>query len=99
TSSQVVPPIVSPAGQFTTMSMPPGKYLVRASINGWLLRSAMLGGRDVSVAPFDLDSTDMGGLIVTFFDRPSQLSGLVRNSRGDADDSTTIVLVPADDQV
>jgi len=93
---QIVPPIVGSSGQFTTMSLPPGKYLVSANASGWLLKSAMLRGRDVSTVPFDVEGTDLGGLVITLFDRPAQLSGTVRTARGNADETSTVILLPAD---
>jgi hypothetical protein len=89
----IMPPAISANGQFTTMSMPPGRYTVSGGAPGWILKSVMAGGRDVSDLPIDLE-TDVSGVVVTFFDRPSQVSGTVKTSRGDADDSAWVLLVP-----
>jgi hypothetical protein len=89
-------PVVSDNGQFASMSLPPGKYIVNGGAQGWILKSAMLGGKDVSEVPLELDSSDLSGLVVTFFDRPAQIAGVVRNAKSDPDDSATIVMMPTD---
>lgn len=88
-----VPSVVSVDGQFTTMSMPPGRYLVTANAPGWTLRTAMVNGRDASQVPLDLDANDVSGMLLTFFDRPAQLTGTVRNARGEPDASAMVLLV------
>jgi hypothetical protein len=94
-SGPIVPPTINPSGQFTTMSLPPGRYLVTAFAPGWILKSATLGGRDIADS-LELEGGDVTGIVVTFFDRPAQLSGTVHNSRGDVDGSAVIFLIPAD---
>src|SRR5262249_16840738 len=89
----IMPPAISANGQFTTMSMPPGRYTVSGGAPGWILKSVMAGGRDIADLPIDLEA-DVTGVVVTFFDRPSQMSGAVKTSRGDADDSAWVLLVP-----
>ena len=50
---------------------------------GWVLKSAMLGARDVSDVPFDVKpNQDVTGLVVTFTDRPPELSGTVFDQAG-----------------
>jgi hypothetical protein len=89
--------VVNEDSQFSTTSMPPGRYLLVASAPGWTLKSAMVNGRDISLIPLDLDD-DVSGLVVTFFDRPAQLSGTVRNSRGEPDTTAVVILVDANYQ-
>src|SRR5262249_46742651 len=79
-----------------TMSVPPGKYFVSASAPGWQLRSASVGGRDASDVPIDLENEDAGGAVVTFYDRPAQLSGVVHDDKGAPDATATVMLFPAD---
>ena len=90
----VVPPAVTASGQFTTMSMPPAGYIVSGSAPGWTLKSAMIGGRNISELPLDLRDADVGGLVITFFDRPAQISGVVRNSRGEPVDAAIVFILP-----
>lgn len=87
--------VVNANGQFSGPSMPPGRYTLSAGAPGWTLRSAMVGGIDISDVPIDIESTDLGGVVVTFFDRPAQMSGVVRNARGEAEDGAMVYVIPA----
>ena len=86
-------------GAFTSVSLPGGRYYVRVTggPRGWSFKSAMLNGRDVSEVPLDL-SADIGDVIVTFTDQPTELSGIVHTSDGAADPDATVVVFPADPQ-
>jgi len=87
-------------GQFASAGMPPGSYFVRVlgSPQGWMFKSASYGGRDVSDTPLDLRS-EASGVVITFTDRWSGLSGSVTTARGDADADALVVLFPADPQM
>jgi hypothetical protein len=63
---------------------------------GWTIKSAILGGRDICDVPLPLESNDVTGLVVTFTDRPSQLSGTVRNAQGRPDEDATVLVFPVD---
>jgi hypothetical protein len=80
-------------GTFRTPGYPAGKYLLRigGSPQGWMFKSAMLEGRDLSESPFDL-TRDISGVVVTFTDRWSGLGGSVQ---GAGADGATIVVFPA----
>ena len=41
----------------------------------WTLKAAMVGGRDVSDEPLEIAGEDVGGVVLVFTDRPTQLSG------------------------
>jgi hypothetical protein len=87
---------IDPALQFLTYGMPAGKYFVRTRpIPGWTLKSAMYQGRDLSDVPVDLESADVSGVVITFTDRPTELSGTVQTSSG-ADPSATVIVFPSD---
>jgi hypothetical protein len=75
---------------------PPGRYRVRVanSPRGWMFKSAMLNGVDVSETPFDL-ARDVDDLVLTFTDRWSGMSGSVQGAGGDA---ATVLVFPADAQ-
>lgn len=79
-------------GEFTTYGVPPGRYVVRVSPipTGWFFKGAMLQGRDVADTPLELESKDVPGIVITFTDRPSSISGTVRGA--DGPDPTAIVL-------
>jgi len=84
-------------GRLSSYQLPPGRYYVRINNPpaGWVLKSAMLNGRDVSNVPLLLDA-DVTALVMTFTDRPSTLSGQVQNATGASDPSATVLVFPAD---
>jgi hypothetical protein len=85
------------AGQFTTTDFPPGKYRLRVGVipAGWMFKSAMYEGRDIADEPFDLESADVKGVVVTFTTRGTRLSGAVRSERGRPDPETSVLLYPS----
>jgi hypothetical protein len=101
----VVPVPASPArldrdGTFTSVGLASGKYLVRVlnSPPGWMFRAATYQGQDVSDVPLDLRGDDAAGVVLTFTDRWSSLSGTVRGARGEADPEATVLLFTTDAQ-
>jgi len=76
--------VVDQSGQFKTYQLPAGRYVIRASaqVPGWSFKGASLGGRDVSDAAFEIGSEDVSNIVVTFTDRPSELTGTVSNGKG-----------------
>lgn len=76
---------------------PPGRYRVRVmnSPQGWMFKSATLNGVDVSETPFDL-TKDVDGLVLTFTDRWSGMSGAVQGTGADA---ATVLVFPTDAQL
>lgn len=82
---------------------PPGRYFVRADagvnatqLGAWTLKSAMVGGRDVSDVPITVVGSDVTGLVVTMTDKATVLTGTVRDSRNAADVTATVLLFPTD---
>ncbi len=90
---------VEPNGQFTTVGLPGGRYLLRV-IGGvaaaWTLKSAMHEGRDLADVPFDASGADLSGVILTFTDTPSELNGTVTGSDGSPDPDAAVLVFPAD---
>lgn len=87
-------------GEFTTYGVPPGRYVIRVSPipAGWFFKGAMFQGRDVADTPLELESKDVSGIVITFTDRPSSISGTVRGA--DGPDPTAIVLAyPIDSSI
>jgi hypothetical protein len=84
-------------GEFTTYGVVPGKYFVRVAFTlaGWTLKSAELGGRDVADVPFDMENGDVSGVVLTFTDRPSDLSGTVRDPQNAASVNATVIVFPS----
>jgi hypothetical protein len=84
-------------------AVPPGRYFVRLDTSGpfklpgaWTLKSANVGGRDVSDVPMTVAGSDIAGLIVTLTDRAAGLTGTVRDARNAADAAATVLLFPTD---
>lgn len=75
---------ISDAG-LTLSGYTPGRYRVRVvnSPEGWMFKSAMLNGLDVSETPFEL-TRDVPDLVLTFTDRWSGIDGAVRGPNADA---------------
>jgi hypothetical protein len=88
--------VVDATGAFNTYQFPPGRYVVRAtgSWPGWTFKGAFLNGRDVSDVPLDLGGDDVADVIVTFTDRPTELAGTARDSKG-PDAMATVLVFPA----
>jgi protocatechuate 3,4-dioxygenase beta subunit len=97
---QSIPGRVDASGNFSTLEVLPGKYLVRVggAPSGWTFKSATLGGIDVSETPIDISERDLSGVVVTFTDTPTDLRGIVRGQDGVADDSSAVVVFPADNR-
>jgi len=72
-----------------------GKYLVRVpqSPEGWMFKSAVTNGVDVSETPFDLTG-DVNDLVITFTDRWSGLGGTVHDANGNPDGSAMVLVFP-----
>lgn len=89
-------------GTITSFEVPPGKYMLRlvtdiggwAAMPGWLFRSAVVSGVDVSGTPLDLQR-DVTDLIVTISDHSPELSGIVRNESGAPDPSAMVIVFSA----
>jgi hypothetical protein len=85
-------------GTFKTYGQPPGRYLLRVGAlpGGWTLKSVIAEGRDISDAPFDLGTSDIGNVVITYTDRPTKLSGVARTKDGNPDTEALIVVFPSD---
>ena len=59
----------------------------------------MLGGRDVSDEPLEIAGEDVGGVVLVFTDRPTLLSGTVRNAQSQGDPDADVVVFPANHQL
>jgi hypothetical protein len=55
----------------------------------------MVNGRDASIYPVDLESNDLSGVMITFTDRPSEVSGQVSTDSG-APEALSVLVFPAD---
>jgi uncharacterized protein (DUF2141 family) len=93
-----IPARVDANGRFSITGVTAGKYRLQAAIDGpsgWMLGSSMANGRDVLDMPIDLRQS-IDGAVVTFSDRPAELSGIVRDASGRPSATDTAILFPAD---
>lgn len=86
------------SGAFTSLGVSPGRYYVRVlgSPPGWMFESAMLNGRDVSITPLELTTEDVHGIVLTFTDRWTSLSGSVTAATGSEDDGALVLAFASD---
>jgi hypothetical protein len=84
-----IPPLeIDADGTFVVEGIVPDSYQfaatsgLRAPVGGWWLKSIVIRGREALDAPLELRQP-ADDAIVTFSDRASALSGIVRDARGD----------------
>jgi len=84
-------------GRFYTTGLMAGRYLLRLDTppRGWTVQSAIVNGRDICDEPLLVDNDAIDGLVLTFTDRPSLVSGTVRNSAGRVDDDAAVLVFPS----
>jgi hypothetical protein len=90
-------PMVDQSGQFKTVGYPPGRYTlsVRGSVpSGWTLKSAVVNGRDVLTAPLEITGADLGGAVLTYTDKSTQVSGVVRGAA--TGENAVVLIYPVD---
>jgi uncharacterized protein (DUF2141 family) len=88
-------------GTFALHGVPPGQYRLTATAPpapaGWALRSAMSKGVDVLDIPLVVASgADIDDVVVTYTDRPTELSGSLQTEAGDPTSDYFIVAFSAD---
>ena len=85
-------------GTFTTMGVPAGKYIVRVAgaPQGWSLRDALHGGRDITSTAIELTNDNATGVLLTFTDKPTAINGTVRDASGNADARASVIVFPSD---
>ena len=102
-----LPPVAAAAaGTFTLAGAEPGRYRLQAFMpvapgspagSGWVLKSAILNGRDVTDEPFDIGAGEqISGVVVTFTDRPTELTGALSDAIGRPAPGFYVVVFPAD---
>jgi hypothetical protein len=75
-----------------------GRYLIRPYERpGWVVESITAGGKDITDRVLDLQA-DMTSLVVTFTDRPSPVTGTVRDARGDPSTTAVVLAFPVEPQ-
>jgi hypothetical protein len=94
---------VAPDGTFTFSSIAPWIYTLKATPPGaasgarWILKSAVLNGRDLADSAFEVKpGSDVTGLAITFTDRAAEISGRLVDPSGQPLTRYSIVVFPAD---
>jgi hypothetical protein len=102
---------VAADGTFSAAGIAPGLYRfvaqpgilgalspsVVASAGGWVVKSAMAGGRDIADAVLEVRAGEnVSGVVVTFTDQPTELSGRVFDRAGRVTADFPIVIVSTD---
>ena len=65
--------------------------------SGWMLKSVQLDGTDITDTPFDFRTgNNMTGAVVTLTDRLSEITGSVRDARGQSAADYVLVVFPED---
>jgi protocatechuate 3,4-dioxygenase beta subunit len=75
---------VDPDGRFSVENVPAGPHWIRAQApRGWVLKSAVVDGRDALDEPLDVRSAQrISGVSLVFTDRLSEISGTVADEQG-----------------
>ena len=98
-----VPPVsIRPDGSFEVVSLPPGTF--RFQVTGapitsgaWTPRSAVMGGRDLLDADFDITAGGKADVTVTLSNKVTELSGTLQSASG-APVSDVFVIAYASDK-
>jgi protocatechuate 3,4-dioxygenase beta subunit len=89
---------VAPDGRFTIASISPGRHRINVNLpnaGGWAYRSTSVGGQDTRDAPIDIRAS-LSDVVVTFTDRPSDLSGKVLAPAGAPPPDCYVILYSVD---
>jgi protocatechuate 3,4-dioxygenase beta subunit len=82
---------------FRSSGDPPGRYFVTgAVVPGWSLQSISRGGRVIADDVIELEDGEVSGLVLTFSDRSTRISGSVLEARNSATFDTDVIIFPAD---
>jgi len=92
---------VTSTGAFSLRGVIPGKYRITANFNtpeaNWILKSAMIKGKDALDVPFELTAGDViGDAALTFTNRTQELSGTLQDAAKRPATDFTVVVFPAD---
>lgn len=100
---------IDAAGAVSVSGVIPARYMVRASVPPaamatpptagdptWTLRSVTIGDRDVTDQAIDISESGASGLVLTFTDRVSELSGSITGPDGTPEQDYFVIAMPAD---
>ncbi len=93
--------MVNASGAFSITGVIPGRYRVNASFNtpevNWILKSAVIKGKDALDVPFDLAAGDViTDAVFTFTNRTQELSGTLQDASKRPAPDFTVVVFPVD---
>jgi hypothetical protein len=84
-------------GTFVTGGDPRGSYIINGPyIEGWSIQSITRDGRLLADDVIELVDTDITGLVLTYSDQPSIVTGSVVDAKGMANADTDVIAFPAD---
>ena len=92
----------TPERTFTIAGVAPGEYVLSASliprstpIAGWTFKSASAGGRDLTDLPLAIAAgTGVNNVVVSFTDRPTEISGVIEDAKGRPAPEYLVVALP-----
>ena len=89
---------VDARGLFTVGPLVPGPYQMSlaTSPSGWTLKSITAGGQNAVDKTFELTPSGITDMVVTFTDKRSVVSGLVRDTDGQPGTAATVAVFPTD---
>ena len=86
------------SGQFRTLGLLPGRYVLRlgGNLGAWTLDSVSSRGKSLADEPIAVAGADVAGVVITLIDRAGSISGSVRDERGRPDSNATVIVFPAE---
>ena len=94
---------IDPDGRFIFKGVPRGHFMIGVQREStpaeWTIKTEFLDGRDILDFPFDIDSHEaVDGIVITFTDRQTELSGTVVGADGKPNADATILVFAADER-
>jgi carboxypeptidase family protein len=84
-------------GEFLISGLIPGPYVVRSESAGWLIKSAILDGRNLANSQLEVqEGRDVSGLIVTFTNSTCAVTGDVADKRGLPPPLAAVIVFPVE---
>jgi len=89
--------VVRADATFDVLALLPSSYAVTATApSGWWLRSAVVNGIDVLDSVLDFATSDIGGAVLTFTDRHSEISGTLQTAANAPATDYSVVVFSSD---
>ena len=94
---------IDPAGAVSITGVIPGQYSLRATVPAaisggtpWLVKSVVANGQDVTDRRFEIPSSGLSDLTITFSDVTTELAGTITTPDGGAATDYFVIAIPAD---